>query len=266
MKVNNKQRIIIDDDIIVTSPRNLGDSLKDVIDEQRKDIETLKGNMKFIYAYGGIGGTGSGGSGDGSTTREPKLYVELQNIETGDSRPVNLDINNTNPLILPKPGIYRLYVKLSRSGGERFIFKYAIGSNSINFASRNELTEANNHTYINENVSLDSNGSIKIYLEDPNEEEVLCNIEQRYIVTPHKFDIAFMYESGGNPNKYDSGNEHFLGDTTKDPFINISYDIILPQASDIFVTYNIGDFVSEEIKCSKSSDTIRIYQIGRAHV
>ena len=42
MKVNNKQRIIIDDDIIVTSPRNLGDSLKDVIDEQRKDIETLK--------------------------------------------------------------------------------------------------------------------------------------------------------------------------------------------------------------------------------
>lgn len=259
MKVNNKQRIIIDDDIIVTSPRNLGDSLKDVIDEQRKDIETLKGNMKFIYAYGGIGGTGSGGSGDGSTTREPKLYVELQNIETGDSRPVNLDINNTNPLILPKPGIYRLYVKLSRSGGERFIFKYAIGSNSINFASRNELTEANNHTYINENVSLDSNGSIKIYLEDPNEEEVLCNIEQRYIVTPHKFDIAFMYESGGNPNKYDSGNEHFLGDTTKDPFINISYDIILPQASDIFVTYNIGDFVSEEIKCSKSSDTIRIY-------
>lgn len=259
MKVNNKQRIIIDDDIIVTSPHNLGDSLKDVIDEQRKDIETLKGNMKFIYAYGGIGGTGSGGSGDGGTTREPKLYVELQNIETGDSRQVNLDINNTNPLILPKPGIYRLYVKLSRSGGERFIFKYAIGSNSINFASRNELTEANNHTYINENVSLDSNGSIKIYLEDPNEEEVLCNIEQRYIVTPHNFDIAFMYESGGNPIRYDSGNEHFLGDTTKDPFINISYDIILPQASDIFVTYNIGDFVSEEIKCSKSSDTIRIY-------
>lgn len=259
MKVNNKQRIIIDDDIIVTSPHNLGDSLKDVIDEQRKDIETLKGNMKFIYAYGGIGGTGSGGSGDGGTTREPKLYVELQNIETGDSRQVNLDINNTNPLILPKPGIYRLYVKLSRSGGERFIFKYAIGSNSINFASRNELTEANNHTYINENVSLDSNGSIKIYLEDPNEEEVLCNIEQRYIVTPHNFDIAFMYESGGNPIRYDSGNEHFLGDTTKDPFINISYDIILPQASDIFVTYNIGDFISEEIKCSKSSDTIRIY-------
>ena len=32
MKVNNKQRIIIDDDIIVTSPHNLGDSLKDVID------------------------------------------------------------------------------------------------------------------------------------------------------------------------------------------------------------------------------------------
>ena len=108
MKVNNKQRIIIDDDIIVTSPRNLGDSLKDVIDEQRKDIETLKGNMKFIYAYGGIGGTGSGGSGGSSTTREPKLYVELQNIETGDSRQVNLDINNTNPLILPKPGIYRI--------------------------------------------------------------------------------------------------------------------------------------------------------------
>ena len=259
MKVNNKQRIIIDDDVLVTSPHNLGESLKDVIDEQRQDIEKLKSNVKFIYSYGGVGGSGKGGSGGGGgSTKEAKLYAELMNVETGEVRQINLDINNINPLILPKPGTYRFYAKLRNSGGERFILKYATGSNSISLAPRNPLTEENNHEFVNDNLVLSTNGSIKIYLEDP-DENILYNIEQRYIVNPHTFNISFMYDSNGNTNTYDRGNEHFLGDVTKDPFINISYDINLPQASDIFVTYSVGDFLSEEIECSKSTDSIRIY-------
>jgi len=258
MKVNNKQRIIIDDDILVTSPHNLGESLKDVIDEQRQDIEKLKSNIKFIYSYGGVGGSGNGGSGSGGSVKEAKLYAELQNVETGETRQINLDVNNINPLILPKPGTYRFYAKLRNSGGERFILKYATGSNSIAIAPRNPLTEENNHEYVNDNVVLTTNGSIKVYLEDP-DENILYNIEQRYIVNPHTFNISFKYLSNGNENTYDKGNEHFLGDASKDPFINIDYDITLPQASDIFVNYSIGDFVSEEIECNKSKDTIKIF-------
>ena len=258
MKLNNKNRIIIDDDIIVTTPSNIGDSLKDVIDEHHKDIEKLKSNMKFIYSYGGIGGSGKGGSGGGSV-KEPKLYAELKNIETGESKQINLDINNTNPLILPKPGAYRFYAKLSNSGGEKFFLKYATGSNSIDLAQNITLsTDINNcETPENSNI-LTTNGSIKVRLQN-SDGDILYNIEQRYIVEPHDFDISFMYLSNGNTNRYDSGNEHFLGDTTRDPFININYSINLPQASDIVVTYSIGDFVSEEIECSKTSDTIRIF-------
>lgn len=256
--MSNKPKYITDDDILVTNPRDIGDSLKDVIEEQREDIEKLKSNMKFIYSYGGVGGSGKGGSGGGGSAKEPKLYAELQHVESGEIRQINLDINNINPLILPKPGTYRFYAKLRNSGGEKFILKYATGSNSINLAPRNPLTDENNHEFINDNLVLTTNGAIKVYLEDT-DENVLCNISQRYIVNPHDFDISFMYNSNGNTNRYDSGNEHFLGDATKDPFINISYDIHLPQASDIFVTYSIGDFVSEEIECNKSTDTIKIF-------
>ena len=258
MKLNGKKKIITDDDILVTSPHDFGESLKDVIDDQRQDIEKLKSNVKFIYSYGGVGGSGNGGSGGGGSVKEAKLYAELQNIETGDVKQINLDINNTNPLILPKPGVYRFYAKLRNSGGERYVLKYATGSNSISLASRIPLTDDNNHEFVNSNLVLNTNGSIKIYLEDPYE-DVICNISQRYIVNPHEFNVSFMYSANGNINTYDSGNEHFLGDTTKDPFINISYDIHLPQASDIFVIYNIGDFVSEEIECSKSTDSIQIF-------
>ena len=102
---------IIDDDILVTSPHNLGESLKDVIDEQRQDIEKLKSNIKFIYSYGGVGGSGNGGSGSGGSVKEAKLYAELQNVETGETRQINLDVNNINPLILPKSGTYRFYAE-----------------------------------------------------------------------------------------------------------------------------------------------------------
>ena len=82
MKKNNKERFIIDDDIIVTSPHNIGESLKDVIEKQQTDIDKLQSNVKFIYSYGGIGGNGYGGSGTGSGSgKEPKLYAELKNIK-----------------------------------------------------------------------------------------------------------------------------------------------------------------------------------------
>lgn len=261
MKLNNKKRIIIDDDIIVTTPSNIGDSLKDVIDEQHKDIEKLKSNMKFIYSYGGIGGSGKGGSGGGST-KEPKLYAELKNIETGESKQINLDINNTNPLVLPKPGAYRFYAKLSNSGGEKFFLKYATGTNSIDIAQSVTLsTEINNCEYSNDSNILTTNGSIKVRLQN-SDGDILYNVEQRYIVNPHTFDISFMYLSNGNATRYDTGNEHFLGDETRDPFINIDYDIHLPQVdmSEFKLTYSIGDFVTDKrINCTESTDNKRIF-------
>jgi len=262
MKLNGNKPIIVDDDIIVTAPSNFGDSLQKVIDKHHKDIEKLKSNMKFIYSYGGVGGSGSGGSGGGSA-KEPKLYAELKNIETGESKQINLDINNTNPLILPKPGAYRFYAKLSNSGGEKFFLKYATGANSIDLAQTITLsTELNNCETPDNSNTLTTNGTIKVRLQN-SDGDILYNAEQRYIVEPHDFEISFMYLSpNGNAIKYDSGNEHLLGDETRDPFINIDYDIHLPQVdmTQFVLTYSIGDFVTDErIECTESTGNKRIF-------
>ena len=56
--------IITDGDIIITSPYKNGKTLNEVLVEQQSDIDKLKSNVKYIYAYGGIGRKGGSGSGN----------------------------------------------------------------------------------------------------------------------------------------------------------------------------------------------------------
>ena len=61
IKGDSVQNIITDGDVIVTSPSKIGKTLDEVLVEQQSDIDRLKSNVKYIYAYGGVGGSGSGG-------------------------------------------------------------------------------------------------------------------------------------------------------------------------------------------------------------
>ena len=83
--------IITDGDIIITSPYKNGKTLNEVLVEQQSDIDKLKSNVKYIYAYGGVGNTGgsggSGGFGDidlsGYATKN-FVYNEIEKIDIPD--------------------------------------------------------------------------------------------------------------------------------------------------------------------------------------
>ena len=261
MKKNNKERFIIDDDIIVTSPHNIGESLKDVIEKQQTDIDKLQSNVKFIYSYGGIGGNGYGGSGTGSGSgKEPKLYAELKNIKNGETKAIILDETNDKALVFNEPGKYKFYAKLSYSDGKKFYIRVSANTNSSNTGIRKVLsTEDNNCEYETE-FTLNTNGYINLNLQNSDGDN-LHTISQRYIVNAHEFDVRFMYDSNGTSSQFDSKNEYFLGDGTKDPFIDIRYVINIPQVSEIKVSYTIGDFVSESKSFTEYSNMQNPFKI-----
>ena len=62
MKLNGNTNIITDNDIVTTG-KHIGSNLNTVIENIEDDITQLKGNMKFIYANGSVGGGGGGGGG-----------------------------------------------------------------------------------------------------------------------------------------------------------------------------------------------------------
>lgn len=64
IKGDSIQNIITDGDIVITSPYKNGKTLNEVLVEQQSDIDKLKSNVKYIYAYGGIGRNGGSGNID----------------------------------------------------------------------------------------------------------------------------------------------------------------------------------------------------------
>lgn len=91
IKGDSIQNIITDGDIVITSPYKNGKTLNEVLVEQQSDIDKLKSNVKYIYAYGGVGNNGgsggSGGSGDidlsGYATKN-FVYNEIEKIDIPD--------------------------------------------------------------------------------------------------------------------------------------------------------------------------------------
>ena len=88
IKGDSIQNIITDGDIVITSSSKIGKTLNDVLVKQQSDIDRLKSNVKYIYAYGGVGNTGgSGGSGDidlsGYATKN-FVYNEIEKIDIPD--------------------------------------------------------------------------------------------------------------------------------------------------------------------------------------
>ena len=230
--------IITGDDVIVTKgskhPGKTFDvALEEIDDEltsQKKDIEKLKSNLKYLYAYGGVGGTSSGGSG--STGGEPRLFVSLNGRQ--------IQAGTDNIIILNEPGNYVLEGSLSNNGGNTYLVYVAYGSNlnrpiqfTLNADSRWKIPETS--------LRLNYNGEIIITLIEADTDMTLSEIHQQYIVNPHTFSAKFMYEYGGGYNEF-SPYEYFIGNTsTENPFIDISFRIDIPNATHIEVEYDIEE-------------------------
>ena len=245
MKVKKGDKVypfITGDDVIITKGINhpgktVDDAFVDVdetLDKHQKEIDKLKSNLKYVYSYGGVGGKGSGGNGGGGSTGTPSLFISLGGHQLQ---------NGGNPIVLNSPGNYVLEGNVSNSGGETYYVSVTVGNKEVPIPA---LSIEKNKCRFSTSVNLPRNGEIAVMFYGPDGETALAAIHQNYIVNPHTFDVKFKYvfESGGNEQEaeFDSNNEYFIGDSShRNPFVDISFKIDIPNVSNVSIKYSIGD-------------------------
>lgn len=244
VKGGKKYPFITGDDVVVTkNAKHPLETVDERLDEQEKEIDKLKSNLKYVYSYGGVGGKGSGGSGSGSQAGTPSLVISLNGhlIQTGSD----------NVIILNKPGTYTIEMNVRNNNGHVYSV-YVDTEERFKNTTPIPLTIENRYRWTKE-ILLEENGNIKVEFYDVTNDERLDAITQAYIVSPHKFDVKFRYEfDNGSGNVIISdfaNNEYFTGDAyIKNPFIEASFEIGLPNVTNISLEYEIegADEIDEE--------------------
>ena len=179
MRLNNNDRIITDDDIIMSDGSK---SLSDVLSSQQKQISQLASNVKWIYKYGGVGGSGGGG-GSSSTY---SIFATLNQIQLkGQS------------IVLNGPGFYKLNITINNPNNGSFNVKYGytIKSNSGNLIKQEQtviLSIENNYS-VEVLLNLNVNSDLQITVSDGNEtKQAKCT----YIVYPYEFSLDLIDNEG----------------------------------------------------------------------
>ena len=259
------KNFITDKDILITSANHSGETLEDIfdgvedtLDKHQDEIDKLKSNLKYVYSYGGVGGRGSGSGGGGSQTEDAVLVVKLNGQKLQ---------NNGNPIVLNGVGIYTVEVSVSRINGRTFKVKLDT-LDAFNEYTPTETISPERKKFT-KNLSLINNGTIRVefYNYSDGDGELLEQIDQRFIVKPHTFDVKFKYEFIGSSGKVQEGeflqNEYFIGDSTfTNPFIDISYTINLTDVTNVSVEYTIGDTDEVEVETDEHKSGHKIVDYG----
>lgn len=176
MRLNGKDRIITEDDIILS-----GSSLSERFESQQQQINQLQSNIKWIYKYGGIGKGGGGGGSSASFS----IYAALNSIQLKDQS-----------IVLNGAGSYQLYIKINNPNNASFNVKYTysiIGSSGNVTTQENTyvLSIGNNYT-IDTYITLNNNAQLTITATDGDlTKQVSCT----YITNPYSFNLSLVNDN-----------------------------------------------------------------------
>lgn len=220
MRLNNNSKIITEDDIIMSDGVS---SLSDVLSSHQEQLSKLSSNLKWIYKYGGVGGTGGGG---GTTpTQSFSIFASLNDVQLKDQS-----------IILDGVGLYPLSIKINNPNGASFNVKYQYTTksetgNDIKQEQTVILSIENNYT-LDTQISLNTNSTLQITASDGNEtKQVMCN----YIVTPYEFTLSLVDNDGNKVS-----NEHFI-ETAAKKGVNVKLTYIISIQANIQYTYTFLD-------------------------
>ena len=215
MRLNNNERIITDDDIIMSDGSK---SLSDVLSSQQKQISSLMSNLKWIYKYGGVGGSGGGGGG---TTQSFSIFASLNGIQLKDQS-----------IVLDGAKIYPLSIRINNPNGAQFNVKYAYTTKSATGGDIKQeqtviLSIENNYTFETQ-LNLNMNSTLQITVSDGNEtKQVMCS----YVVSPYEFTLSLVDNDGNAVS-----NEHFI-ETAAAKGVNVKLDYVISIPATISYNY-----------------------------
>ena len=195
MKFNGKN-IIADSDVVMTGPQT-GHSLSEILTQHEQDISNLKGNVKWIYKYGGVG---SGSGGGGSESSAPwNFRVEIDDVARENGTVINLGQQRE----------YKLAIQLYKVQGRTFTVKYTY-STPQGVKVTEKVIPPTASSLITDIIDLQINGNLSISINDDegNYDQFILD----YIVTAYSFNLDYVYED--NSPYIPSDNNIFVSAVT----------------------------------------------------
>lgn len=235
MKLNNGNKIIHEDDIVLSD----GNTLSERLSSQQSTIDRLNSNIKWIYKYGGVGS--GGGSGNGGSTQSFTVYATLNNVQLKDQN-----------IVLNGEGVYPLYIKINNPNGASFNVQYTYTSrsqsgNTVTQSQTQILSIENNYTFQTQ-INLNNNDMLTIVTSDGNNTvQVFCN----YVTSPFIFDTKLVNDK----KKEYFTNEIFIENAKKDG-INVLLDYKISINAEIDYTYTFKDDIQKGKITDKSNSII----------
>ena len=178
MKLNGKN-IITDQDITITGG-NLGNNLSEVLQNHDSDISKLKGEVKWLYKYGGVGSGGGGGAGGGSSTWGIHATLGGRTLTNGGTIPLNQGEDNIS---------YVLTVAIKNGNGNYFV-EYTYDGGKFGRMTLNSENGWKDST----TISLPRNSFINIQVSDGSD---IKNLETTYITNPYRFEEIKLVNNNG---------------------------------------------------------------------
>lgn len=228
MRLNNNQKVITEDDIILSDGKQ---TLSERFASQQEEIDKLKSNIKWMYKYGGVGS--GGGSGGGGTTQQFSIYATINNVQLRDQS-----------IVLNGEGVYPLYIKINNPNGASFNVQYTYTTKSSTGGTITQsqtviLSIENNYT-LNTTINLNNNDTLIVVASDGNNtQQVSCN----YVTSPYVF-TPYLVDNNGNT----LSSEIFVSNAQLNG-INIRLDYTISVNADIQYSYSFeGEQISGSIE------------------
>lgn len=219
MRLNNGNKIIIEDDIILSDGSS---TLSERLSSQQADINQLKSNLKWIYKYGGVG---SGTGGDGGGTQSFSIYATLNNVQLKDQS-----------IVLDGEGNYPLLIRINNPNGASFNVQYSYTTrsstgNTITQSQTQILSIENNYTFQTQ-INLNNNDLLTVVASDGNStQQTSCNyVTSAYIFSP------YLVDNNGNVLQ----NEIFISNA-KTSGVNIKLDYTISVNAEVQYIYTFGE-------------------------
>ena len=234
MKLNGKN-IITDNDITVTGGKNLGDNLSNVLQNQQNEIDTLKSNVKWLYKYGGVGGSG-GGAGGGITNWSIYATLGGRTITNGGT----LYISNNNDTTS-----YQLTVAI-KNGNSNYSVEYTfddVRTGRMSLGPENGWKDTRS-------LNLAKNSFINITVTDGSD---IKSVECDYITNPYVFDEIKLVNDTGQEYQNKDKDVFILDAATNGFNMKVHYDIAIEAETSYYWEY-LGITTERQVVEDKSGD------------
>ena len=246
LHTNEGDKLIFSTDDILSSGKNIGKVLTEIIDNHTTDINDLKSYTKWLYKYGAVGSASSSGNSSGNSDGSSSILsyqiklagIIIQNINDsiilGDN--ITNDKNVPLEIVLSNPNVNNQYI----------IKDLIVNGITQSISSRNTFTIDNDFKQsYSLNLSSYNKGNISFILRytTSSGSVMQTSISIKYIKEAYSFNIDIV---NNDNNSLFINNEHIFYtnsvNNTSGVNLKISYDL---QTEDDVIVRTDSDLLSE---------------------